>query len=253
MKSKYRFWQVPRLAWSLFEVAILSLTAGLIASFPSQPVFAESSSQKDVSGIAPIQSHPHGKTYSEWAATWWQWALQTPASVNPLLDKGECSVGQSGKVWFIGGTFTGSGDLIERNCTIPPGTALFFPLINAGYFAFLNDPPAQRTESYLRAQVACDAPTLLEANIDGAPVSNPAQYFEKSPLFDVQLPKDNVLGLKESDAPQLLLSPSVDQGYYLFLNPLPPGNHTIQWKAKITCPVATTYEQNNTYTITVRR
>jgi len=47
--------------------------------------------------------------------------------------------------------------------------------------------------------------------------------------------------------PQLLLSPSVDEGYYLFLQPLPPGKHTITWKAKVG-----TIEQNITYNIDVK-
>jgi hypothetical protein len=136
---------------------------------------------------------------------------------------------------------------LVRNCTVPTGTSLFFPLINTAYGAFLNDPPDQRTETYLREQVAnITNPTLLEANIDGVSVKNPTQYLEESPLFDIQLPKDNIYGVDESVIPQLLLSPSVDRGYYLFLQPLNPGKHTITWKAKIG-----SLEQNVTYNIFV--
>ena len=80
--------------------------------------------------IAPIQSHPHGQTYGEWAADWWQVALETPASVNPLTDEtGEnCDQGDMGNVWFLFGTFGGA---VERDCEIPVGTALFLPLINS--------------------------------------------------------------------------------------------------------------------------
>ena len=31
--------------------------------------------------------------------------------------------------------------------------------------------------------------------------------------------------------PELTLFPSVDAGFYLFLNPLPPGSHTIRWQS----------------------
>jgi hypothetical protein len=112
----------------------------------------------------------------------------------------------------------------------------------------VTDPPETLTEDYLRAQVTyIEAPTLLEAKIDGVPVKNPSQYLEKSPLFDVQLPPDNIYGVDEKVVPQLLLSPSVDEGYYLFLQPLPPGKHTITWKAKVG-----TIEQNITYNIDVK-
>lgn len=212
---------------------------------------AQASSQEDQPHIAPIHSRPAGKTYSEWAATWWQWALQIPASVNPLLNKGDCSVGQQGRVWFIGGTLDGSV-AATRDCTIPAGTSLFFPLINASYFAFLNAPPEQRTEEFLRSNVKCDVPTVLQAKIDGVPVKNPTKYFEESPLFDVQLPTDNVYGLTESVVPQLLLSPGVDQGYYLFLRPLEPGKHSINWQATISCPSNLMFSQNISYNIVVQ-
>ncbi|HEY9642959.1 MAG TPA: hypothetical protein V6C57_20895 [Coleofasciculaceae cyanobacterium] len=150
----------------------------------------------------------------------------------------------------MGGTISGGGEPVVRNCTLPPGTALFFPLISFYYGAFLTDPPDQRTEAFLRTQVAgCEHPTLLKAQIDGALVSNPIQYLERSPLFDIQLPTDNVFGVNESLVPQLKLSPSVDQGFYLFLNPLPPGRHTIHWEA--VCSNGA--KQNNTYNITVQR
>lgn len=200
-------------------------------------------------GIAPIESHPHGKTYSDWAAAWWKWVLQIPASDNPLLNNGACNVGQVGRVWFLSGSFV---PLTEpRTCTVPTGTSLFFPVINLGGFAFLNDPPEKRTEKFLRSEATCDV-TQLDVEIDGVPVNQPAQYFEQSPLFDVQLPADNVYGLTENDAPQLLLSPSVDAGYYLFLHPLPPGQHTIQWSAQCHAPVGDfDLQQNVTYEITV--
>ena len=50
----------------------------------------------------------YGKTYDEWAAEWWQWAAILPADeYHPLIADGEmdCSLGQKGKVWFLGGTY----------------------------------------------------------------------------------------------------------------------------------------------------
>ena len=79
-------------------------------------------------GIAPIQSRPHGQTYSEWAALWWQWALEIPASVNPLTDLlgVHCAQGQSNHVWFLAGraSFLSGEGPVTRTCTVPTGTAL---------------------------------------------------------------------------------------------------------------------------------
>jgi hypothetical protein len=236
----------------MYRLAVVSaarrLVLGVLLSLMSQLAIAAPQAQNP--GIAPIVSHPHGKSYSGWAPTWWKWAQQTPASVNPMLDRGSCDVGQVGRVWFLGGTFTGAPGTTVRTCTISTGTALFFPLINIFFGAFLNDPPAQRTEAFLRAQVSCTN-AVITAEIDGVAIKDPTQYFENSPLFEVQLPEDNVFGVDESVVPQLLLSPSVDSGYYLFVNPLSPGSHTIHWTASMTCPNLGNIQQDVRYTITV--
>ena len=98
---------------------------------------------------------PGGLGYDEWVARWWQWALETPAGVNAILDQtGEdCDEGRIGGVWFLGGTSDGSA--VTRACTLPSDTAVFFPLVNLFYGAFLNDPPEQRTEEFIRSQVDC--------------------------------------------------------------------------------------------------
>ena len=86
-------------------------------------------------GAAPIKSSPHGKSYGEWAQAWWTWASSIPADQNPVLDTtGEfASVGQSGHVWFLAGTIFGG--TFERDVTVPTGTSLFFPALNALFWA----------------------------------------------------------------------------------------------------------------------
>ena len=201
-------------------------------------------------GVAPAQSSPYGKSYSAWAASWWQWVLETPASVTPILDAtGEnCAQGQSGRVWFLAGAF--GSDPVTRDCTVPRGRALFLPLINLAYFAFLNDPPATRTEEFIRSQITCvEDATFAVVEIDGVNVVNPGQYLEKSVVFDVLLPEDNLFGATGADIPELTLSPSADEGFYLFVAPLAPGTHTIRWQAS---SAACGFGQDITYHLTVK-
>src|SRR5258708_29726222 len=64
------------------------------------------------------------------AAQWWQWALETPTSQNPLADQtGQFgAVNQpNGNVWFLAGNFGGA---TVRTVTIPAGKALFLPVAN---------------------------------------------------------------------------------------------------------------------------
>lgn len=187
--------------------------------------------------IAPIQSNPNGQSYGRWAAEWWQWALGVPAAASPLTDMtGEhCAQRQVGDVWFLAGTAFIASPVV-RTCDLPAGKSLFFPLINILYGAFLNDPPETRTEAFVRAAGACTEPAEISVWLDGLTVRRPRQFFtgasgSQSPLFNVQMPPRNVLGVDETIVPELVLSPSAEQGYYLFVHPLAAGAHTIRWIA----------------------
>lgn len=194
-------------------------------------------------GIAPINSRINSvQSYADLGAQWWQWALQAPASQSPLVDTtGEnCRVGQAGPVWFLAGT---QDDVpVDRACDVPAGKAIFFPVVNFSYLAFLNDPADDRTPEYVRfvTDWACDSDSIRDVvvTIDGKPVARATRFVttaDQSPLFQVQLLPDNVFGLTESVAEELLLSPAAHQGLYIYVKPLPPGSHEIAWKATWDC------------------
>jgi hypothetical protein len=205
--------------------------------------------------VAPIFSSPGGQTYGRWAAEWWQWALGVPAATNPLLDlTGEhCAQRQVDDVWFLAGERVGAGPVV-RECTIPEAKALFFPLINNFYGAFLNDPPETRTEEFVRAAAACMFPVELFAEIDGFKIRRLDRFFtgesrSQSPFFNVQLPPGNIFGVDEEVVPELVLAPSAEQGYYLFVRPLSLGEHTVRWQAE-GCR-APDFIQDVTYNLTI--
>ena len=212
--------------------------------------------------VAPINSLPAGQSYGRWAAQWFQWAYGIPSAVSPFADMtGEhCAQRQVGNIWFLVGS---SDPVVTRDCKIPAGKSLFFPLIGYGYGAFLNDLPINtRTEEYVRAAGSCTVPAQITVRIDGFNVPNPTQYFtgasgSQSPIFNVQLPVDNILGLHDNtpnvagdglEADELVMSPSAEQGYYLFVRPLSPGAHTIHWTATGCVP---NVKQDITYNLTV--
>ena len=153
------------------------------------------------------------------------------------------------KVWFLAGS--SSTDPVVRACEIPAATSLFFPLINTGYGAFLNDPPETRTEEFVRQAGSCEGPAQISVWIDGFTVPKPLRFFtgasgSPSPLFNVQLPPGNLFGADETMVPELVLSPTAEQGYYLFVRPLSPGTHTIRWIAS-----GCGFPQDITYHLTV--
>lgn len=196
------------------------------------------------------------KTIADLGAEWWTWAVQAPATDNPLLDPtGEkCEIGQQGSVWFLATTF-GSGQPTVRQCDVPAGKALFFPMINAAYFSFLNDPV--RTPEFVRssAEAVCDRSSIrdLSVTIDGRAVGRLERFAvsaEQSPIFQAQLPTDNVFGGDETSIPELLLSPSAHQGFYMYVKALEPGPHTIHWTATWDCNFGVGSE-DITYELTV--
>lgn len=214
----------------LIAIGVALMAAGILFSVS----LAKADDEKAV--VAPMGSLPEGQTYGRWAAQWQEWVVGIPAAENPLTDATgqNCGQRQVDRVWFLAGT-SGS-DPVVRACDVPADKALFFPLIENAYFAFLNDPADTRTEEFVRSQAECTQPVQISASIDGRKVAHPQRFFtgpsgSESPVFNVQLPPANLFGLDEAHAPELLLSPSAEQGYYLFLNPLSPGKHTIHWVA----------------------
>jgi len=242
---------------AFYRLVVLTVLVMALVGLNAHPAVAKD----DDIVIAPISSTPEGQTYGRWAAEWWQWAEGIPADVNPVTDTtGEhCAQRQVDNVWFLAGS-SGS-DPVVRTCEIPSGKSLFFPLINTSYGAFLNDPPATRTEEFVREKGSCHKPAQISVQIDGFTIPSPTGFFtgpsgSQSPFFNVQLPPHNVFGLVPGGltshgkkvASELVLSPSAEQGYYLFVGPLSPGTHTIRWTAS-GCEAG--FSQDITYHLTV--
>ena len=196
-------------------------------------------------------------TASELAADWWQWALSKPVEENPLL--GEYSGGPKcdgqpvtetpGKKWFLAGTFDGS--TVERTCTMPVGTQLFFPV---GNVVFLITEPNENEEiarqfvnEYID-DVLADPELSISVTVDGKEIKQKRIVRADSPLFTATLPEDNLfsasgLGAGNYDA--------VADGLWAALPPLSKGEHTIHFEISAPSAPLGGLEQDNTYYLTV--
>jgi hypothetical protein len=177
---------------------------------------------------------------------------------SPLYDTANCSAGQLGTVWFLGGTFTatsfpgGSTGNVDRKCTVPTGTYLFFPIINSEAATLENDlidlklygcknsPSAPFKGLSCKARYYQNHATGLYATIDGVDVENLQSYRVQSPLFQYgPLPLNNVpcnIGFgsdcTDLDPAKSLIGKTSDfvgDGVYLLLPPLPAGKHEIKF------------------------
>src|SRR5262245_3751938 len=170
------------------------------------------------------------------ATKWWKWALETPASENPLTDTtGQfAAVNQSGRVWFLAGN---PGGTTVRTITVPSDKALFFPIVNVfdvedaiiagGVKLFLVPQPVQVAQAFVSNAIA--TATGLSCEVDGIPLPITTANLEQSTPFSLHLPADNIIGV-----PAGVYYPAVDSGYYVLLPPLAAGQHTIHWAGSIT-------------------
>jgi hypothetical protein len=202
--------------------------------------------------VAPPESLPGGLSYPQWSAKWWQWAWSVPLFVNPLFDTTgvDCAVFQSrsGPVWFLAGT---TGFDATRNCIVPAGKMIFFPIINIGNDYPCPDiqfqpGPRQSLEQFLTigygpyfgARQYIDHVTGLSATLDGVPVQDlslppeNSKYRATSPMFTFQGDPslqvwDPCVGPRHK---------GVSDGYWVMLKPLPTGPHTLTFSGTETWP-----------------
>jgi hypothetical protein len=195
------------------------------------------------------------QSYQQLSAQWWQWALSIPSDpdplhdVNPLTDAtGEdCAVGQRGSDWFLAGLFFGGA--ATRECSIPQGVSLFFPVAN--FIGFDNVGFCDQTEPFGSAfwrGLAADfvnGLTAVSVTLDTKPVN---VQRVRSPVFEIALPANNLFAPFCSPPLEGIFSPAVDEGLYVRLNPLAVGHHTLHFHAENT---SQGFAQDVTYDLTV--
>lgn len=153
-----------------------------------------------------------GVSLATWTARWWQWA--NAQRIAPYMDPDGrfCGAGQGGPVWFLAGT-DGSFNAL-RTCTVPVDVHVLLPVINMLYNA-TGDGPSNCAQ--LQAQAALNNEHLVSAVVllDGEPVTDvKAHRVDSGGCFRLD-PDDQSSPLAAAD------------GYWLMLEPLPPGQHTI--------------------------
>jgi len=177
----------------LFSVVITAVVLGVLAA-PS--VWAND--------FGPLvfdrDSVVYGRTYGEWMAAWNQWSFSLPVSVHPLFTDGDCSIGQSGPVWFLGGNFVPPSTRV-RHCNIPYGKALFFPVVD-WEDSILEEALAEHPGDEVYQQVnglrlfvegGLSGVTGQYCEIDGRRIPHLAsKYRIQSTVFGFTLPDDNL-------------------------------------------------------------
>ena len=173
--------------------------------------------------IALPTAEVFGKLIKDWTENWWTWALQAPAAMNPLNDPtGQwADIDNEGPVFFAAGALSGT---FERTLTVPEDTPILIPVYNFVSVAFNSDPPDYTDQAVAAWEAGV---TGLSATIDGDPVENIEAYLVRTDYFTPGDPEPGSLlasfGIPSGDD----LFPSMGTGYYLMIEGLAPGPHTI--------------------------
>jgi hypothetical protein len=171
-----------------------------------------------------------GKSYNELAGDWWNWAVQFPFETNPIVEDGavDCTRGQTGKIWFLAGTF---GSNADRTCTIPSGKALFFPLANSLFWVPEDGANVDAVRKAANGQI--NPISELEVSIDGVAIADPFAYRAQSPPGGFALKAGPLLTEPPFSFPPTPdpRDPAVADGYWILLAPLRKGEHEIHFRS----------------------
>ncbi|HIK16999.1 MAG TPA: hypothetical protein IGS53_17170 [Leptolyngbyaceae cyanobacterium M33_DOE_097] len=180
--------------------------------------------------VTSPKAHVGGRSQAEWADKWWKENALIPASSNPTVT--EQPFEQYGPVQFLAGV-AGSGSA-ERNITISTGTHLYVPVITQVVDNYGFDPAWSEQDSRDAANAIVDTVTSQFFNSvtsrgETSLISNWENYRQSSKPggFSYVAGEDNVLGYE----PGVPIDYAVQDGYWVMLNPLRPGDYTFHFGA----------------------
>jgi formylglycine-generating enzyme required for sulfatase activity len=224
---------------------LLLLTAWVIMP----KLWVPSALGQTANGVFLPTATPYGQTYAAWSARWWQWNFSLPTTNHPIQDSAPIQTGQSGQVWFLGGTFGhGGNQTLMRSGSVPEGTALFIAIMES-WADNANCPvPDNFTQAQLRSLAADFQNQVvgMSCTIDGNftvdlsdSISTP--YRVQSPAFNYNMPAvhnyaDDLFGAvcyRNSSGTPYTVTGAVADGVYLMVAPLSPGAHTIHFSGSV--------------------
>jgi hypothetical protein len=202
----------------------LTALIGAALLVPGATLAQEASDDPHAFTVIPPDESPLGVTYPEWVGRWNQWFLGLPSEGHPA-DSDACQSGQSGDVFIIPSTFF--GNTLETHCTVGADQHI---LISPGSISCGREP-GDTDEALLACADEARATTVnISASVDGEAIPMIDAYWAVSPITPVELPVGNLYGMPAG------VIDVAGGGWYLILEPLAPGTHTIVVHAETDYP-----------------
>jgi len=250
-----------RMSWrGAFAILAVALTLA-VTPIPGTPAAASGPNPTAGGLVNPAPGGPQNQNgpfvsptgrYVDLSAQWWQWAFSMPTTQHPLFDSAPCSAGQSGDVWFLGGSFTSS--TLVRSCTVPAGKSLFVPVVNTEWDNLGVVPRMSHAQLRTAAGTFIDAATNLSATVDSTTIypSPSSAYRVKAPTFRYTYAANSIwcfFGFcPPASATGGAVNGAVADGIYVLVEPLPVGTHIL--RTTVSVPDAG-FSLDTTYNLTV--
>jgi hypothetical protein len=191
-----------------------------------------------IAGSAPLTifspgSEPYGLPYVTHIENFWKWMLAIPAKDNPIDDPtGEkCATGQSNTNSSVFYLAFNNGGISERTCKVPAGKGLVIPVMQVE-ISNKDLGNASIEELKLAAKTDQDSVNSLHLKIDDKEYNfeDLRKYRAATDGFDADYADNGIFGIKDGGPTKV-----VADGYYIITDPLPKGNHTVQFKSSLAC------------------
>ncbi len=191
-----------------------------LSALVTSPTYADPPGRVHVMSNDDIASAT-GRTVTEWGDAWWKWAFKHPDVLGDTIGEFGSLGDVRGPVFFAEGS---GGDPFKGSVDVPRGEYVLLPI--ATYIWTFFDPCAE---------IHC-ARRIINDNfvkniddvfvwIDGKPVGNLASHIVRVDRFNPQVFLVDA-GPIDADGYGGIL-PALQGGYWLMLEPLPPGPHRV--------------------------
>jgi uncharacterized protein YecT (DUF1311 family) len=151
-----------------------------------------------------------GHSQANWSKEYWRWSKSFPPGQGPTDDQSgvRCSSGQPDKVWFLTGSIASKP--VQRQCTIPAGRPIFFPVLASHAEAPAKSATCNTLLGVLNSHTL--SAKNLKVLLDGKEIAAILPRWRQA--TDCYKQGESIIS---------------SDGYWLALKPLPPGKHTLRF------------------------
>jgi hypothetical protein len=185
---------------------------------------------------------PFGISYGDWVAKYWNWDLSIPLDLktNNLLGLNEngCLVHRENSMVMLADS--AAGGIWNQKCTISHNAGILIPIwtgeCDHGYKGFetaslkqLSDCARSYDLGKVKGQVKVDnipVATLDVLDYKTNIMNNVTEVYTKQ--FNITIPINS-----HFTSEQYGTFPAAAHGWFVFLKPLPPGNHTVYYQNSV--------------------